>query len=137
MKYLTGLHALNLKCELLTCGDWHTSALKWENLTVADTEKSVFGMYGIELNRTIPFTEIPQVMNVANHIRALLDLVDGGKFAVAQGMNKDFICNENYDGEVFDKVLMLRNNQNWNEIDRFMEREYRLKWLKYRKGNRI
>ncbi|SDL83514.1 hypothetical protein SAMN05216520_11457 [Kandleria vitulina] len=57
---------------------------------------------------------------VTNTIRALLDLLDEGDFSNAQGMNEDFICNSIYDQEVFEKVSMLRNNDNWKEIDEFM-----------------
>jgi len=42
---------------------------------------------------------------VANHIRALLDLLEMGNFSLAQGMNRDFICNDDYNGEVFEKIL--------------------------------
>ncbi len=48
--------------------------------------------------------------NVANHIRALLDLLYIGNFTVAQDMNKDLICNPKYDKEIFDKVIMMKEN---------------------------
>lgn len=31
MKYLSGIFALNLMCNLNTFGDWHTSAIDWKN----------------------------------------------------------------------------------------------------------
>lgn len=48
MQYITGVYALNLPCSLEATGDWHSSALNWERPETADTEKSVFGAYGIE-----------------------------------------------------------------------------------------
>ena len=30
MQYITGQHALNIPCPLLTCGDWHQSAIQWK-----------------------------------------------------------------------------------------------------------
>lgn len=30
MKYLSGIFALNLMCDLDTFGDWHTSAIDWK-----------------------------------------------------------------------------------------------------------
>lgn len=51
MKYLTGIHALNLPCQLSTCGDWHTSALQWSSLSLKESDDSVFRDYGIEENR--------------------------------------------------------------------------------------
>ena len=74
---------------------------------------------------------------VANTIRALLDLLDEGDFSNAQGMNEDFICNLIYDQEVFEKVSMLGNNDNWKEIDEFMVKEYLMKWLKFKKDNEL
>ena len=134
MMYLSGIHALNISCRLLTCGDWHTSALKWDRSIIEkhlyDSSKSLFGDYGIESNRVIP--ENKGLFNVANHIRALLDLLADGNFSVAQGMRNDFICNEDYTGEVFSKAIMLVNASNWNEIDGFLEREYRNSWVEWK-----
>lgn len=132
MRYITGIHALNLPCELETCGDWHTSALRWESITFKDTNEAFFKCWGIELNKSIPETD--EVFPVANHIRALLDLLEGGKFTVAQGMREDFICNEKYTPLVFSKVFSMRCLPNWGDIDDFMRKEYRLDWLKYKEG---
>jgi hypothetical protein len=130
MRYITGIHALNLPCSLLTCGDWHCSALRWRNISFRDSEQSLFGLYGIEYDKHIP--EHEGTYAVANHIRALLDLLDMGNFAVAQGMNDDFICNDNYDEGVFGKVSQMRGLPHWADIDRFMGKEYRMKWLRYK-----
>lgn len=130
MKYVTGIHALNLNCELETCGDWHQSALRWEKVSFADTKNMFFKDYGLEYNKTIPNHD--ELYITANHIRALLDLLELGKFSVAQGMNNDFICNCKYDKEVFKKVYSMRTLPNWREIDKFMGKEYKLKWLKYK-----
>jgi hypothetical protein len=97
-----------------------------------DSEKSLFLDYGIEQNKIIP--ENTGTYNVANHIRALLDLLAQGKYSLAQGMKKDFICNDLYTEEIFQKVSLLKNLSHWPEIDRFMGREYCSKWLDCRKG---
>ena len=130
MEYITGIHALNLPCSLLTCGDWHQSAIQWERQTFQDTSRSFFGDYGIEFNVSIP--EHAGVYSVANHIRALLDLLEQGNFSLAQGMNKDFICNDDYTKEVFAKVASMKVLPNWVEIDRFMGREYYSRWLDFK-----
>jgi hypothetical protein len=131
MKYITGIYALNLPCALETCGDWHTSALKWENVTLKDSKETLFKEWGIETGKVIP--EHEGLYNVANHIRALLDLLIDGKFGTAQGMKEDFICNEKYTCEVMDKVWCMRNLFNWEQIDRFMEKEYLMTWVEYKK----
>lgn len=130
MKYITGIHALNLPCALETCGDWHTSALKWEKLTIRDSEEMFFGDYGIEQGHHIP--NRTDVYAVANHIRALLDLLEMGNFAVAQGMNEDFICNPAYDAEIMEHIYCMRVLPNWKEIDAFVGKEYRMKWIRFK-----
>jgi len=131
MQYITGIHALNIPCSLLTCGDWHKSALRWKNITFGDTDKAFFKDYGIEFNKRIP--EQTETYAVANHIRALLDLLEQGNFSEAQGMNKDFICNDSYNDEVFEKVFSMRTLLTWERIDDFMAREYYNKWTNYKK----
>jgi hypothetical protein len=131
MRYITGIHALNVPCELNTCGDWHPSAFRWENITEADTDSSIFGSYGIEYGKKIPRHNGTHA--VANHIRALLDMVAAGNFSAAGGMRDDFICNDEYDEEVFGKAMLLRGQDNWPEIDAFIGKEYMMKWLNYKK----
>ncbi|WP_300736038.1 hypothetical protein [uncultured Dubosiella sp.] len=135
MLYLSGIHALNTNCLLNTTGDWHSSALKWDvvNQRLIDSKNSIFEDYGIEVDKDIPFANKDKKYNVANHIRACLDLLSEGKFAELQGMRKDFICTDEYDNEIFEKVCLLKDQSNWQEIDDFMEKEYMLKWLNYKK----
>ena len=135
MRYISGIHALNLPCSLQTCGDWHCSALRWQNITFRDTETAFYKNYGIEFDKRIP--EHEETYAVANHIRALLDLLETGKFSVAQGMNRDFIGNDDYTEEVFDKVALMKSLSHWPEIDRFMGREYYSEWLDYKKRVKI
>lgn len=132
MQYISGIHALNIPCALLTCGDWHHSALKWQNITFMETERAFFRDYGIEFSKHIP--EHNETFAVANHIRALLDLLEAGNFSTAQGMNKDFICNDDYNGEIFEKVSSMKELPNWSDIDCFMTREYYQKWVDFKKG---
>jgi len=126
MKYLTGIHALNLPCSLDTPGDWHGAALNWENLDIRESDASVFNDYGIELNRRVPGRESSPP--VANHIRACLDLIESGSFGVAEGMNQNFIGNDRYTEEIFEKVCLLRERENWLEIYKFMHKEYGRAW---------
>lgn len=129
MKYLTGIHALNIPCNLETCGDWHQSALKWEKMVFRESNDSIWGDYGIEYNKSIPCHE--EKYNVANHIRACLDLLDLGDYTNPQGMNDDFICNPKYDNEIFTHVIMLKAHSNWDLINAFMGWEYKSKWFRF------
>jgi len=80
----------------------------------------------------LAFPENDGTYAVANHIRALLDLLEIQKFSVAQGMNNDFIGNDEYTQEIFDKVYAMRKLPHWTEIDHFMGKEYYSKWLDYK-----
>jgi hypothetical protein len=125
MEYITGMHALNTNCDLDTAGDWHYSSLDWSHPKTMDSTESVFGNYGLERKRE--GGNLP----VANHIRALLDMLAEGNFSDSRGMRDDFISNDEYTGEIFDKVFLLRKNELWNEIDAFMRKEYMLEWVNY------
>ena len=131
MQYITGIHALNLPCSLLTCGDWHSASLQWAKPAFRDSDSGIFGDYGIESCSNVPENE--GTYAVANHIRALLDLLELGNFSAAQGMNQDFICNDNYTDEVFSQVARMTGLPNWQEINSFMGREYYGKWLDYKR----
>lgn len=41
MKYITGVHALNIPCHLNTTGDWHMSGIQWDHPTMRDSQLSV------------------------------------------------------------------------------------------------
>ena len=70
-----------------------------------DIGDSIFGSYGIEGNVKIPGCD--GLYFAANHIRALLDLLELGKFTIAQGMRDDFICNPLYTQEIFGRLQNL------------------------------
>lgn len=135
MEYISGQHALNLACSLPTSGDWHIDAIQWDHPWTKDTEEGPFGNYGIEVNCHVPQREGREVL-CANHIRALLDLLLDGKFALAQGMRNDFICNDSLNDEIFGKVMQLKTSTGWEEISRFMGKEYGILWLDFLKGKR-
>lgn len=88
MKYVTGLYALNIPCNLNTCADWHALSLDWNNINIKDSKNSIYKDYGIEKNKTIPFNK--EKNNVANHIRAILDLMIDGKTNFLKNMQKIF-----------------------------------------------
>lgn len=132
MKYITGVQALNLPCKLNTTGDWHSQWIHWEPLEFAESDDSFFGDYGIELPKQVPFHSKPYF--VANHIRALLDLLYGQKFSNTQGMKNDYIGNDEYTNEIFEKVYSMHVLNIWPQIDRFMEKEYKMQWIRYKEG---
>lgn len=135
MEYISGVHALNIPCELDTCGDWHVSSLDWENITLMTSKDSIFGNYGIETDKIIP--EHSERYNVANTLRAILDLMYLGKTGYLIGFKEDFICNDKYTYELFEKVLLLKDCNNWNKIDKLMTHEYYNQWVRYKEKHNV
>jgi len=86
MKYISGQFALNLKCNLNTSGDWHYSSLNWDNLKLNESGESIFKDYGIEKDKYVDV--LKGTYNVANHIRAILDLLYERKFDLISNFNK-------------------------------------------------
>lgn len=129
MQYITGIFALNIRTMSDVSGDWHRGALDWSKVCLQDSDQSLWGDYGIAKDHFVP--ELGRKCNVANTVRALLDLIAAKQFHYAQGMQSDLICNDNYTTEIFDKVLMLKNCPDWSEIDSFMQSEYKMKWVRY------
>jgi hypothetical protein len=135
MKYISGEFALNLPCSLETCGDWHISGMNWSKLRFHESNGTIYKDYGIEDCSHVP--EHKGSYKIANTIRALLDLLIEGNFAVAQGAKNDFICNDKYTEEFFEKVIWLRGSENWSDIDKFMCKEYEIEWLDYKEDNNV
>ena len=131
IKYLTGIHALNFTCKLDACGDWHSKSINWNHPDIRESIDSVFKDYGIVEDRKVKFLDCSKKYNVANHIRSLLDMLLIGNYGYAQGMKEDYICNEQYTDEIFNQVLKLKNENNWHEINNFMKKEYKTKWIDY------
>ena len=96
-----------------------------------ESDQSIFKDYGIETNREDLAIIGLRKINIANHIRAILDLLVERKFPLAQGMNNDFICNDKYDDEIFHKVMELKNLPYFDEISNFMGKEYKMKWIRF------
>ncbi len=134
MQYLSGMKALNIPCALTTTGDWHLMCFNWNENEVLNTKNSIFKNYGIERNKKLPNG---QILNVANHIRACLDMISNSEFANAQGMKNDYICTNEYNNEIFKNIIKLRNQSNWNDIDQFMCKEYKLEWINFKEKRNI
>lgn len=130
MLYISGRAALNIPCQLETDGDWHRLSIDWDNVRLRRSSDSIFGEYGIEKQREVSWLKEP--VNVANHLRALLDLLDDGQLSTARGMRSDYINNDQYTKELMDHVWMLRDRPHWDAIDQLMGREYAMIWVRYK-----
>ena len=135
MQYLSLTHALNIRDPHdRTDGDWHWGALDWAHLTLLESDGSLWGDYGIMRNQVVPHAPGRPHMNVATHVRALLDMLALGQFPQASGMRDDFIDNEALNPEIFYQVSKMRVLKNWPQIDAFMQQEYLGEWRRYKDG---
>lgn len=144
MRYISGIHALNLNHGGATGGDWHASALRWENICTLDTANMALGSWGVLRNRLVHLPErglasaangeaarelVLVCANVASHERACLDMLELGRFAQVKGMRRDFICNESLTQGILEHAFELRKCNNWAQIDQFLRLEYGLDWI--------
>ena len=118
----------------MTTGDWHQSAIQWDTLHFKNTETAFFKDYGIEFNSSVPGHS--GSFYVANHIRALLDMLYDKDFSNAQGMRKDYIGNDAYNQEIFNLVSQMKDLPQWPSIDAFMEKEYRMQWIRFKEESK-
>lgn len=124
------MFALNTPCKLKTTGDWHRCCFDWNNPEYAESDGSLWGAWGIEMNSRIPMLN-GAIRNKANHLRALLDLLAQNRLLEAQGIKDDFICCDEYTEIFFEQVVKLRSACNWANVCSLMYREYRGEWRRY------
>lgn len=134
MKYITGIHALNLPCSLETCGDWHTSAIQWNNIDIRESSESIFKDWGIEkCSVTPPEQDRNKEYYIANTLRAILDLMyDGNLIGWLKGFRDDFLCTDKYNNEFFEKVILMKDIKHWSEIDKLMTNEFMFEWIEFK-----
>ncbi|MFT8705475.1 hypothetical protein [Bifidobacterium aquikefiricola] len=130
MKYVTGLHALNLGDRTVTPGDWHFSALDWRHPFTLEADSSPFASWRIGLQDVPGMGIVP----TADHIRACVDLIEQGHYGEAQGMREDYIDDDSFSPEIMRMIWKLRNRDEWPLIDQFMGREYQCQWLDFKQS---
>lgn len=139
MLYITGLHALNIPCSLPTTGDWHASTLDWSAMPLSESTNSIFLDYGIERDKKVSYLshinahDPNNLYNVANHIRAVLDILELGNISLIQGFRENFFCVDIDIDDFFHKVSLLDKLNHWGKINLCMEHEYYMKWVNFRK----
>lgn len=129
MLYLTGMQALNIPCSLNTTGDWHQSRMDWEHLNLRESTNSFWGDWGIEGPKQIPGNT--GTFYVADHLRALLDMLFDKNFLDAKGLRNDYIGTDQYDDLFFRQIMKMRTLPYWPKIYACMEHEYFFKWVNF------
>lgn len=132
MRYITGVYGLNIENSKETCGDWHCSALRWDDNSIdfRESTDSIFGDWGIEFNKQIP--EHEETYAVADDLRSILDLMVSGRTRFLKGFRDDFICTEKYNDEFMKKVWMLKDTEHWKDIDELMTSEFMWLWVDFK-----
>lgn len=129
MRYITDIHALNLPCSLGTTGDWHRFAIQWEHPCTLDSDELPWGTWGIEIDSDV---SVPQDSathhNIANHVRAIADMIARRRFTLAQGACEDYLDGHDYDAEISQHIAMLEGIDGWDEINAFMVAEFGSAW---------
>ena len=135
MKYITGIYALQFDLIPDMGCDWHSTTLDWSKTKWGETDNNIFGTYGIIKSYS---SYLNKGCFVANPIRVALDEFINNSFGYLQGsLRKDFILNDKYNLEFFNKVIKLKDLPHWKEIDKFMEKEYMLGWLNYKESKNV
>ena len=104
-------------------------------LDVSGTETAFFKDYGVETDKEV--ARLAGTRNVANHLRAVLDLLHEGKFKDLAGLKREIIANDQLTAELFNKVLELHTQNVWNQVSWFIGCEYGLQWLEFLKSKNI
>lgn len=137
MRYITGIVALGTFCERDTRGLWNirrSDYLDEENMRLRESNESPFKDYGIERNKIISYHEFT-TYNVADHVRAYVDLLYDGKFDFLKGVFADAINDSRARKDIFMLVYgKLRHLAIFKEINEFMEDEFGSAWISYKQA---
>ena len=134
MRYITGLLALGTPCELDTCGIWNLSKkdyLDENNFKHYESDDSPFKNYGIEQNKFVDYHDVAPT-NVANHVRAYLDMLYNKEFEKLKGLFLYALNSNKARQDIFMCVYgKLRHKAEYDEINQFMGNEFGSAWYSY------
>lgn len=134
MTYLTGMLAFGIPCDYDTPGKWNlgrSDYLDKEQFITLSTEDSPIGDWGVVPNCLVPGYEY-MLMNVANHVRAYVDLLVLERFDLLKDAFFEYINNAKARKDIFMIVYgKLRHTANFPEINDFMEKEFGNAWYSY------
>lgn len=134
MKYITGILAFGVPCDLDTAGRWDTSKKEWLDNTLfknIESKETLLGDYGIEKNKLIPYREYT-TFNVANHLRAYLDILLDRDFKTLSGLFDKYLNTSKSRKDLFFMVLhKFRDIDDYISIHEFMVKEFGSLWISY------
>ena len=134
MKYISGYLAMGVECELPTPGKWNITKQEFlddELFKSRESDDSPFKNFGIEKDKLVPYREFC-CFNVANHVRAYLDMLYDGEFELLDGMFAECINNAKARQDIFMCVYgKLRHLACFSKVNEFMEKEFGNAWYSY------
>lgn len=134
MQYVTGYLAFGIPCELPTPGKWNITKSEYLDdklFKLVNSEDSPFGDYGIEKNKLVPHREFC-LFNVANHVRAYVDMIYAGEFDKLKDLFFECINNAKAREDIFMLVYgKLRKLACYREVNEFMCEEFGNSWHAY------
>lgn len=134
MRYVTGIIALGTECELNTPGLWNIpkeTFIDEKMCKNVESDESPFKDWGIEQNKIIKYREFC-LFNVANHVRAYVDMLYDGKFDELKDVFFEAINDSKSRQDIFMLVYgKLRHLAQFKKINEFMEQEFGNAWLSY------
>lgn len=132
MKYLSGIHALNVPCEEYGNMDWHRGSLDWskeyllENNKLLESEKSILKEW--QINREIQIVGFQDKVKVASIVRAICDMILNKEFTYIEGV-KNYLCLEKQQVEdICYKIKEVYNED--EEIEEYMGYNFTIFWMK-------
>ncbi len=97
-----------------------------------ESDESVFKDYGIERDKIIPYYGDDSLFNVANHVRAYLDILSWHQFDKLKDVFYNYIFDIDCRSMIFDGVYKyLRLGDGFKEVNDFMSEEFGNAWLSY------
>ena len=60
-------------------------------------------------------------------------MLENNHLISAQGMRENYIGNETLTETLFENVIQLQKVPHWQDIDKFMENEYLMEWINWKK----
>ena len=134
MKYITGIVAFGVQCERNSTGKWNLTKddfLNEENMKLKESDDSPFKDYGIEENKLVPYHDIC-TYNVADHVRAYVDMVHEQRFDELVGLFYESIGDMKCRQDIFMLVNgKLRHLAGFQKVNEFMQQEFGNAWVSY------
>jgi hypothetical protein len=134
MQYITGIAAFGIECERDSVGKWNIGKKDWLDdnfLWLSESDDSPFKNYGIEENKIVPYREYC-TYNVADHVRAYLDLLHAQKFDLLDGAFHEYIRSMKCRKDIFMVTYgKLRHLAGFHAINDFMCNEFGNAWMSY------